>query len=91
MVSQSARCFKSSVLGFGGKKVGLVLLMTLSNVLGPTDRVCRCPPCLGGSDCEEIGGEVVELCVGVNPDVVADEACPREPDENTVFDESGVV
>ena len=41
MVSQSATCFRSSISGFGGKKVDLVLLVALSSVLGPTDRIHR--------------------------------------------------
>ncbi len=38
ILSQSARCFWSSSLLFGGRNDGLVLLTTLSNILGPTDR-----------------------------------------------------
>ena len=57
--------------------------MTLSNVLGPTDLVCRCLY-LGGSDCEEFGGDAVELGDRTNPDVVLDEACPSELSENVV-------
>jgi hypothetical protein len=35
--SQSARCLLSSSLLFGGRNDGLVLLTTLSNILGPVD------------------------------------------------------
>jgi hypothetical protein len=41
IASQSARCLLSSSLFFGGRKVGLVLLMTFSNADGPTDFVMR--------------------------------------------------
>ena len=44
MVSQSAKCFKSSAFGFGGKNVGLVLLITLSSILGPIERATLCLP-----------------------------------------------
>lgn len=81
-------CFKSSVLGFGGRKLGLVLLITLSNALGPTDRDGRCPR-LGGSDREELGGEAVEFVVGMDSEVVADEAETSELGDSTVPAESG--
>lgn len=75
-------------MGFGGRKLGLVLLMTLSNALGPTDRDCRCPR-LNGSDCEELDREAVGFGVGIDSDVVMDEAETSELAESTVFEESG--
>ena len=59
--------------------MGLVLLITLSNTLGPTDRVCRCPLGLRDSDCEGSCGSL-----GNDTGVVGDEPRPREPDESTV-------
>ena len=35
---QSAICFSSSCFGFGGRNVGLVLLLTFSKALGPLER-----------------------------------------------------
>lgn len=61
--------------------------MTLSNVLGPTDRDCRCFR-LNDSDCEESGGEAVEFGVGIDPGVVADEAEIGELAERMVPAES---
>ena len=62
--------------------------MTLSNVLGPTERDCRCFR-LNDSDCEESGGEAVEFGVGIDPGVVADEAETGELAERTFPSESG--
>lgn len=54
--SQTCWCFRSSVRGFGGKWVGLVLLITLSSMLGPTERDGR--------------WRVVGVCGSVSPAVV---------------------
>lgn len=42
IVDQSDICLSSSCLVFGGRYDGLVLLMTFSKVLGPTERVGLC-------------------------------------------------
>ena len=39
---QSAICLLSSSFGLGGRKVGLVWLLTFSKVLGPVERCGRC-------------------------------------------------
>jgi hypothetical protein len=57
ILSQSARCFWSSSLLFGGRKEGLVLLTTLSNTLGPTDRVGLWLIEDGGDDADDAGRE----------------------------------
>ena len=77
-------------MGFGGRKLGLVLLITLSNALGPTDRDGRCPR-LGVSNREELGGKAAEFGVGIDPDVVVDEAETSELGESTVPGESGGI
>jgi hypothetical protein len=57
IISQSARCLSSSSLLFGGRKGGLVLLTTLSNTLGPIDRVGLWLTEDGGDDDDDAGRE----------------------------------
>ena len=59
ILPQSARCFWSSSLLFGGRKGGLVLLTTLSKTLGPTDRVGLWLNEDGGRDDDGAGGEAM--------------------------------
>ena len=74
-------------MGFGGRKVGLVLLMTLSNALGPADFDNRCPR-LNDSDGEGLGGGPIEFDDGIDLDAVVDESRASELAENIVRAES---